>query len=162
MSGPSGNSDEYANKKETSPDEEINTTIPRDLILKDEAVSAVEAQASLASLINYFQTSPTLNYDDPSWIMHSGSETKIDKIITKRSTEFIQHTSSHNVRVYPDIRRVDSSNFVPMYFWTAGSQMCALNFQTVGLAMQMNETLFEENGRSGFVLKAPILAAEKL
>ena len=39
------------------------------------------------------------------------------------------------------------------YFWTAGCQMLALNFQTNGLPMQMNDTLFEENGRTGYVLK---------
>jgi hypothetical protein len=86
--------------------------------------------------------------------MHSGSEHKVDKIITKRSTEFIQHTARHTVRVYPDLRRVDSSNFLPMYFWTAGCQMTALNFQTTGLPMQMNETLFEENAQCGYVLKS--------
>lgn len=35
--------------------------------------------------------------------------------------------------------------------------MLALNFQTPGLPMQMNQTLFEENGRSGYVLKASSL-----
>lgn len=35
--------------------------------------------------------------------------------------------------------------------------MLALNFQTNGLPMSMNQTLFEENGRSGYVLKAKCL-----
>lgn len=32
--------------------------------------------------------------------------------------------------------------------------MAALNFQTNGIPMQMNETLFEENGNCGYVLKS--------
>jgi hypothetical protein len=32
--------------------------------------------------------------------------------------------------------------------------MNALNFQTTGLPMQMNETLFEENSNCGYVLKS--------
>lgn len=35
--------------------------------------------------------------------------------------------------------------------------MIALNFQTNGLPMQMNQTLFEENGQSGYVLKPSCL-----
>ncbi|KAI6174156.1 hypothetical protein M3Y98_01159100 [Aphelenchoides besseyi] len=159
LSGPGTqtHSEEYVNKRETRTDEEINSNIPRDLFLKDEAVSALDAQAELASLINYFQTSSTLNYDDQPYIMHSGSEGKIDRIITKRSTDIICLTSRRFIRCYPDLKRVDSSNFIPTWFWSSGIQMCALNFQTAGLSMQMNETLFEENGQTGYVLKAPIL-----
>jgi hypothetical protein len=95
--------------------------------------------------------------EDPEYFMHSGSEVKIDTIITKRSTEFIQHTARHIIRVYPEIWRCNSSNFLPVYFWSAGCQMLALNFQTPGIEMQMNQTLFEENGQCGYVLKAPCL-----
>lgn len=35
--------------------------------------------------------------------------------------------------------------------------MIALNFQTNGLPMQMNQTLFEENGQCGYVLKPACL-----
>lgn len=35
--------------------------------------------------------------------------------------------------------------------------MMALNFQTVGLEMLMNSTLFEENGSCGYVLKPEVL-----
>ncbi|KAI6210863.1 hypothetical protein M3Y96_00373000 [Aphelenchoides besseyi] len=149
--------------------DEINN-IPKDF-MKDEAVDTVETQPVLAQQINYFQTSPVLSYgllqhqylkhalclDDPYFLMHSGSESKLDKIITKRSREFIQHTANHIIRVYPEILRCNSSNFIPMYFWSAGAQMCALNMQTPGIEMQMNQTLFEENGQCGYVLKSRVL-----
>uniref|UniRef100_A0A914RTI4 PI-PLC Y-box domain-containing protein n=1 Tax=Parascaris equorum TaxID=6256 RepID=A0A914RTI4_PAREQ len=38
-----------------------------------------------------------------------------------------------------------------------GIQMMALNFQTNGIEMQMNTTMFEENGLCGYVLKPHIL-----
>ena len=38
-----------------------------------------------------------------------------------------------------------------------GIQMMALKFQTVGLQMSMNSTLFEENGGCGYVLKPQVL-----
>uniref|UniRef100_A0A915EC42 Phosphoinositide phospholipase C n=1 Tax=Ditylenchus dipsaci TaxID=166011 RepID=A0A915EC42_9BILA len=116
-----------------------------------------EIRRELSDLINYFQTTKKPKPDDPEYCMHSGSEHKIDKLITQNSTQLIHHTTKHIVRVYPDISRICSSNFIPMYFWTAGCQMIALNFQTNGLPMQMNQTLFEENGQSGYVLKPACL-----
>ncbi|KAI1723972.1 phosphatidylinositol-specific phospholipase c, X domain-containing protein [Ditylenchus destructor] len=116
-----------------------------------------ETRHELSDLINYFQTTKKPNLEDPDYCMHSGSEHKIDRLITSNSTQLIQHTTGHILRVYPDISRICSSNFIPMYFWTAGCQMIALNFQTNGLPMQMNQTLFEENGHSGYVLKPSCL-----
>ncbi|KAI6243659.1 hypothetical protein M3Y99_00028200 [Aphelenchoides fujianensis] len=111
--------------------EEISN-IPRDM-MKDEADAPAETAATLASMINYFQTTPVLNYNDPPFLMHSGSELKIDKIITNRSREFIRHTARNIIRVYPEI-------------------------QTAGIEMQMNQTLFEENGQCGYVRKAKVLS----
>ncbi|KAI6226821.1 hypothetical protein M3Y95_00661300 [Aphelenchoides besseyi] len=135
--------------------DEINN-IPKDF-MKDEAVDTVETQPVLAQQINYFQTSPVLSYgllqhqclkralclDDPYFLMHSGSESKLDKIITKRSREFIQHTANHIIRTL---------QLLEFY-----SHMCALNMQTPGIEMQMNQTLFEENGQCGYVLKSRVL-----
>ncbi|CAD5228286.1 unnamed protein product [Bursaphelenchus okinawaensis] len=155
----------YMNLREAPPDEAMLTKKPTELqyeqykivqeqfqYVKTETIA--ETKQELADLINYFQTTPRLDIDDPEYLMHSGSEQKIDKMITNGSRALIQHTTRHIVRVYPDLGRVCSSNFIPMYFWTAGCQMLAMNFQTPGLPMQMNQALFEENGRTGYVLKS--------
>ena len=68
-------------------------------------------------------------------------------------------------RVYPKPSRTDSSNPSPMHAWAAGCQMVALNYQTPGLAMQLNDSKFKENGGCGYVLKpaymiSPVDAAE--
>lgn len=36
--------------------------IPRNFFLRDVAVASVETRSALADLINYFQTTPILNY----------------------------------------------------------------------------------------------------
>lgn len=38
-------------------------------------------------------------------------------------------------------------------FWNAGCQLVALNYQTMDLAMQLNQGIFEYNRRSGYLLK---------
>uniref|UniRef100_A0AC35UI97 Phosphoinositide phospholipase C n=1 Tax=Rhabditophanes sp. KR3021 TaxID=114890 RepID=A0AC35UI97_9BILA len=108
-------------------------------------------------MINYCQNSKRMELQMPDFLMHSGSEQKIDKAISKNSSQVIQFCQRHLLRVFPEVNRICSSNFIPCFFWAAGCQMVALNFQTNGLAMQMNNTLFEENGRCGYLLKPKIL-----
>lgn len=38
-------------------------------------------------------------------------------------------------------------------FWNAGCQLVALNYQTMDLAMQLNQGIFEYNRRCGYLLK---------
>uniref|UniRef100_A0A0N4ZE04 Phosphoinositide phospholipase C n=1 Tax=Parastrongyloides trichosuri TaxID=131310 RepID=A0A0N4ZE04_PARTI len=111
----------------------------------------------LSKLFNYIQNTKKICPTNPDFIMNSCSEQKMDKIITKDSIIITQYTQKHLVRVYPEINRICSSNFIPMFFWSAGCQMAALNFQTNGLSMQMNGSMFEENGGCGYLLKPKIL-----
>ncbi|KAI5640351.1 phosphatidylinositol-specific phospholipase c, Y domain-containing protein [Phthorimaea operculella] len=50
-------------------------------------------------------------------------------------------------------QRVDSSNYNPLPFWSCGSQLVALNYQTPDKAMQINVGKFRENGGCGYILK---------
>ena len=74
-------------------------------------------------------------------------------------------------RVYPAGIRVTSTNYDPIPHWSAGAQLVALNYQTVGKAfaalalqtrtltffldkgIQLNHAMFKLNGRCGYVLK---------
>ncbi|KAJ2901665.1 phosphatidylinositol-specific phospholipase c [Zalerion maritima] len=76
----------------------------------------------------------------------------------ERSKENKQAVFRHNMRyfmrVYPDQLRVKSDNFDPLIYWRRGVQMCALNWQTFDLPMQLNEAMFAGGtDRSGYVLK---------
>jgi len=55
---------------------------------------------------------------------------------------------------------VDSSNYDPVPAWSAGNQLVALNFQTPGLPMQLNDSKFRENGGCGYVLKPAYMLSD--
>jgi len=61
------------------------------------------------------------------------------------------------MRVFPKGTRISSKNLKPVPFWGIGAQICALNWQTFGASLQINEALF--SGSDGFVLKPAALRA---
>lgn len=69
--------------------------------------------------------------------------------------EFNQKVGKHNahslMRVFPKGTRISSKNLKPVPFWGVGAQVCALNWQTFGVSLQLNEALFA--GTDGYVLK---------
>jgi phosphatidylinositol phospholipase C delta len=69
--------------------------------------------------------------------------------------EMAEFCHDHIARIYPRGTRFDSSNFDPILPWLAGCQMVALNYQTPGPAMWVNEAKFRENGYSGYNLRVP-------
>ncbi|KPP71682.1 hypothetical protein Z043_109380 [Scleropages formosus] len=60
-------------------------------------------------------------------------------------------------RIYPSGQRLQSSNYDPQTMWNCGCQMVALNFQTPGEQMDLNQGRFLDNGRCGYVLKPNFL-----
>uniref|UniRef100_A0A667Z7C5 Phosphoinositide phospholipase C n=1 Tax=Myripristis murdjan TaxID=586833 RepID=A0A667Z7C5_9TELE len=79
-----------------------------------------------------------------------------------RWSEFVLHNSRHLTRVYPSGFRTDSSNFNPQEMWNVGCQIVALNFQTAGEGMDLNDGLFRQNGSCGYILKPDFMTqAEK-
>uniref|UniRef100_A0A8D2DFQ3 Phosphoinositide phospholipase C n=1 Tax=Sciurus vulgaris TaxID=55149 RepID=A0A8D2DFQ3_SCIVU len=84
---------------------------------------------------------------------NSIGETQARKLLKMRAYEFIFHTRSFITRIYPKATRADSSNFNPQEFWNIGCQMVALNFQTPGLPMDLQNGKFLDNGGSGYILK---------
>ncbi|GAB1291394.1 1-phosphatidylinositol 4,5-bisphosphate phosphodiesterase zeta-1 [Apodemus speciosus] len=88
---------------------------------------------------------------------NSMGESRARKLSKLRVHEFIFHTAAFITRVYPKVTRADSSNFNPQEFWNVGCQMVALNFQTPGMPMDLQNGKFLDNGGSGYVLKPDIL-----
>ncbi|XP_077129307.1 1-phosphatidylinositol 4,5-bisphosphate phosphodiesterase delta-4 isoform X1 [Ranitomeya variabilis] len=85
--------------------------------------------------------------------MSSFTEYKARKLIREPGNEFVRHNSCQLTRVYPTGLRTDSSNYNPQDMWNVGCQMAALNFQTAGVEMDLNDGLFQQNGRCGYILK---------
>ncbi|KAK0411745.1 hypothetical protein QR680_005817 [Steinernema hermaphroditum] len=85
--------------------------------------------------------------------MYSMNETKAIDLLKQHAERFVNHNKRQITRVFPRGSRVDSSNFMPMVFWNCGCQMAAVNLQTADVPNQVNFAFFEQNGRSGYVLK---------
>ncbi|XP_068102147.1 1-phosphatidylinositol 4,5-bisphosphate phosphodiesterase delta-4 [Hyperolius riggenbachi] len=85
--------------------------------------------------------------------MSSFTEYKARKLVREPGNDFVRHNASHLTRVYPTGLRTDSSNYNPQDMWNVGCQMVALNFQTAGVEMDLNDGLFQQNARCGYVLK---------
>ncbi|NXW14407.1 PLCZ1 phosphodiesterase, partial [Circaetus pectoralis] len=71
--------------------------------------------------------------------------------------EFVSHTSRFITRIYPKGTRTNSSNYNPQEFWNVGCQMVALNFQTPGVQMELQNGKFLDNGGCGYILKPEFL-----
>lgn len=85
--------------------------------------------------------------------MSSFDEKQATTLLKERPIEFVNYNKHQLSRVYPAGTRFDSSNFMPQLFWNAGCQLVALNYQTLDLAMQLNQGIFEYNHRCGYLLK---------
>jgi len=92
---------------------------------------------------------------NPTHYMHSFSETKIRSLCRKTDRQkWVIYNQSHMSRSYPSGSRVDSSNYSPILPWALGTQLVALNFQTVDAPLLLNDGRFRENGGCGYVLKS--------
>ncbi|XP_040912965.1 1-phosphatidylinositol 4,5-bisphosphate phosphodiesterase delta-4 [Toxotes jaculatrix] len=85
--------------------------------------------------------------------MSSFSESKAKRLAKEAGTDFVQYNTRQLSRIYPSGLRTDSSNYNPQDMWNVGCQMVALNFQTAGLEMDLNDGLFRQNSCCGYVLK---------
>jgi phosphatidylinositol phospholipase C delta len=83
------------------------------------------------------------------------SESGLAPQAKQHAAEIAQHNTRHLMRVFPKGTRISSQNLSPIPFWAVGAQICALNWQTFGLGMQLNDALFA--GSSGYVLKPATL-----
>ncbi|XP_051871492.1 1-phosphatidylinositol 4,5-bisphosphate phosphodiesterase beta-2-like [Pristis pectinata] len=130
----------------------------------DEGTAGQEARAyeEMSSLVNYIQPVKFVSFElskerNLSYIISSFTETKALDLLIKSSVDFVEYNERQMSRIYPKGTRMDSSNYLPHVFWNAGCQMVALNFQTTDVPMQLNNSCFEFNGRSGYILKHKLL-----
>ncbi|XP_041651243.1 1-phosphatidylinositol 4,5-bisphosphate phosphodiesterase zeta-1-like [Cheilinus undulatus] len=91
----------------------------------------------------------------------SMGEKKARKLAKVSGPDFVLHNQKFLSRIYPAGSRTSSSNYNPQEFWNVGSQLVALNFQSLGLAMDLNDGRFQDNGGCGYVLKPPVLMSSQ-
>uniref|UniRef100_A0A672NT18 Phosphoinositide phospholipase C n=1 Tax=Sinocyclocheilus grahami TaxID=75366 RepID=A0A672NT18_SINGR len=119
----------------------------------------------LSDLVVYCQSVPFSGFETasqrPPSMMSSFSENEALKLIKDSGKLFVRHNSRQLSRVYPSGQRLQSSNYDPKDMWNGGCQMVALNFQTPGEQMDLNQGRFLPNGRCGYVLKPDFLCHPK-
>lgn len=75
------------------------------------------------------------------WQMQSFGETRAMTIANNhvQAMEHGDYAKRQKSRVFPATTRVDSSNFSPLPLWNMGAQLVALNVQTDGVPMHLNQ-----------------------
>lgn len=141
-------------KSSTVPPSSGNTTmtsLPSGSV--DSGTMSSEPDSSTAS----YRKLPYPCVNHPCYQCCSIHETGAKKLCRKLPLQMIAHTQTQLMRTYPAGLRIDSSNFNPVFFWSCGIQMVALNYQTDDQPMHINTAMFEENGSCGFVCKPEVL-----
>jgi phosphatidylinositol phospholipase C delta len=60
------------------------------------------------------------------------SENTANKLLKESIMDLIKHNQDHVVRIYPKGVRINSTNYDPHRYWSAGAQLVSLNWQTCG------------------------------
>lgn len=112
--------------------------------------------SKLTNLVVYTQSMRFRSFSTTpggSGVIHSLQESRALKLASKEQEDFVKHTNRSLVRVYPDGKRIKSTNYNPVPAWSVGCQMAALNIQTGDVGMWLNRAMFSQAGGHGFVLK---------
>jgi len=90
---------------------------------------------------------------NPCYYMHSMDEAKIEKMQKKHKEDMVVYNKNHLTRTYPGGLRIGSTNYNPVSAWSMGCQIVALNFQSPGDPLFINDGFFRQNGNCGYVMK---------
>ncbi|EXJ95867.1 hypothetical protein A1O1_00992 [Capronia coronata CBS 617.96] len=93
--------------------------------------------------------------DGPHHHLINISESALRAHMPAETDKIARHNAQHLMRVFPKGTRISSENLNPVPFWGLGAQICALNWQTFGAGLQLNQALFSRT--EGFVLKPAAL-----
>uniref|UniRef100_A0A182P033 Phosphoinositide phospholipase C n=1 Tax=Anopheles epiroticus TaxID=199890 RepID=A0A182P033_9DIPT len=127
------------------------------LSLSYDAASISGSESHLPPPSNSIRNRTLPNANHPCYQCSSINEASAKKLCRKDPLGLIAHTESQLMRTYPAGLRIDSSNFNPVFFWSFGIQMVALNYQTEDIPMHINKAMFEENNSCGYVRKPDVL-----
>ncbi|NXC34856.1 PLCZ1 phosphodiesterase, partial [Campylorhamphus procurvoides] len=129
---------------------------------KKPKVRTPKVALALSDLVVYTKSSTFVSFEhslqnQKCYENNSIGEVKARKFVKQSAKEFISHTTRFITRIYPKGTRMTSSNYNPQEFWNVGCQMVALNFQTPGTQMELQDGKFLDNGGCGYVLKPEFL-----
>ncbi|XP_038562734.1 1-phosphatidylinositol 4,5-bisphosphate phosphodiesterase zeta-1-like isoform X2 [Micropterus salmoides] len=127
------------------------------VVVVAEALSDLVIYTRSVKFISFSHSQDNQNYYENT----SMAEKKARKLAKASGANFVQHNQKFLSRIYPAGSRTSSSNYNPQEFWNVGSQLVALNFQSLGLPMDLNDGRFQDNGGCGYVLKPAVLMSSQ-
>lgn len=159
---PNNNNDSDGDESDDDPDDDADDKM--DPATKEE-LKAIKAKTDAIKVkthpklseITYLGTCKSKNFDPtiPPDMMTSYAEPKTLKYLRDpdMARRWLEYNQVHMSRIYPKGTRVDSSNLDPWVAWSAGNHLVALNYQTPCVQMHLNDGLFRQNNRCGYVPK---------
>lgn len=123
-------------------------------IIPELAALGVYAQSVKPRDNSWFESTLT---EGPQNHLINVSESGLRSLMPANSVSIARHNAQHLMRVFPKGTRISSKNLKQVPFWGIGAQVCAMNWQTFGGSMQLNEAMF--SGTEGYVLKPAALRA---
>ncbi|XP_070695262.1 1-phosphatidylinositol 4,5-bisphosphate phosphodiesterase eta-2a [Pempheris klunzingeri] len=142
--------------EDTDTDQESTSSASRAPLHHSKKKKTMKLSRALSDLVKYTRSVGLYDIEaqaNCSWQVSSLSETKAHQVMQQKAMSFIQFNQRQLSRIYPSSYRVDSSNFNPQPFWSAGCQLVALNYQSEGRVLQLNRAKFYSNSNCGYVLK---------
>ncbi|XP_044033523.1 1-phosphatidylinositol 4,5-bisphosphate phosphodiesterase delta-3-A [Siniperca chuatsi] len=128
---------------------------------EDKKPGVSKLSPELSELVVYTCSVPFKSFEEaaknPATDMSSFSESEALRHIKDSGMHFVRHNSHQLSRIYPSGQRLQSSNYNPQEMWNGGCQIVALNFQTPGEQMDLNQGRFLQNGQCGYILKPPFM-----
>ncbi|NXL00415.1 PLCZ1 phosphodiesterase, partial [Mesembrinibis cayennensis] len=129
---------------------------------KKAKMKKIKLAIALSDLVIYTKSEKFVSFEhslanQKCYENNSIGEVKARKFVKHSANEFVSHTSRFITRIYPKGTRTNSSNYNPQEFWNVGCQMVALNFQTPGVQMELQNGKFLDNGGCGYILKPEFL-----
>ncbi|KAM9392351.1 1-phosphatidylinositol 4,5-bisphosphate phosphodiesterase delta-3-A [Pholidichthys leucotaenia] len=159
--GKTGSTASFSSSSEDEQGGSIKSTTPKSC--KDPTKETSKLSPELSELVVYCRSIPFHGFgnvsEKPPNEMSSFCETDALRLIKDSGKLFVKHNSRQLSRIYPSGQRLDSSNYDPQEMWNGGCQMVALNFQTPGEQMDLNQGRFLQNGRCGYILKPSFLCS---
>uniref|UniRef100_A0A667ZYQ5 Phosphoinositide phospholipase C n=1 Tax=Myripristis murdjan TaxID=586833 RepID=A0A667ZYQ5_9TELE len=122
-----------------------------------EALSDLVVYTKSVKFISFSYSKENQNFYENT----SMGEKRARKLTKCSGPEFIEHNQRFLSRIYPAGSRTSSSNYNPQEFWNVGAQLVALNFQSLGLPMDLNDGRFQDNGGCGYILKPEVLRSSQ-
>uniref|UniRef100_A0A3B4ZJ38 Phosphoinositide phospholipase C n=1 Tax=Stegastes partitus TaxID=144197 RepID=A0A3B4ZJ38_9TELE len=145
----------------SSSDEEASRAKSKGQKKEDKKPGVSKLSPELSDLVVYTRSVPFKGFEQAAKSsatdMSSFSESEALRHVKDSGMCFVRHNSHQLSRIYPSGQRLQSSNYNPQEMWNGGCQIVALNFQTPGEQMDLNQGRFLQNGQCGYVLKPPFM-----